>query len=116
MIGIALDVDDLRDGVFGLVAEGINDDAAAHGAIWASAAGLTGAGNFEALRLGLQRREIEPQRGESRAPKDGSLEEGPTREFHFVTPRYCTCQRYGGELLQAPTRPPSLMLDNIPPS
>src|ERR1700686_270194 len=46
MIGIALDVDDLRDGVFRLVAYGVNDHAATDRAIRTGAASLAGARDF----------------------------------------------------------------------
>ena len=51
MIGIAFDVDDLRDGVLGFVAERVDDHAAADRAVRAGAARLGRARDLERLRL-----------------------------------------------------------------
>ena len=47
MVGIAFDVDHLGGHVLGPVAEGVNDDAAAHRAIRTSGARFVGAGDFQ---------------------------------------------------------------------
>src|ERR1700675_3622265 len=47
VVGIALDVHDLRDRVLGLVADGVDDHATTDGTIRTGAAGFAGAGNLE---------------------------------------------------------------------
>ena len=105
VIGIALDVHYLRDGVLGLVAERVDDHAAAHGTIRAGAAGFAGAGNFEALRLGVERGEIKSEGGKAGAAKNGAFEKSPARELHHLTP-WCAFLMSGVKCFADAARPP----------
>ena len=53
MIRVAFDVDHLGRDVLGFVADGVDDNAAAHRAIGAGGAGFGGAGDFQFFRLGV---------------------------------------------------------------
>ena len=82
MIGIALDVHHLRDRVLGLVAERVDDHAAAHRTIGTSAAGLAGARNFQVLGLRVDRSEIKSKGGNAGSSEDGALEKSSAGEIH----------------------------------
>src|SRR4029453_15069062 len=66
-------VDDLGLDVLRPVTEGVDDDAAGHGAVWAGAPGLGGARDLELAHLRVGAREIEAE-GHA-APDRGGLEE-----------------------------------------
>ncbi len=53
VVRIAFNMDHLRGDVLGLVADGVDDDAATNRAIRAGAASFAGTGNLEGLRLGV---------------------------------------------------------------
>ena len=59
MIGIAFDVDHLGSYILGIVADCINENAAPDRALRTSGASLLGAGDFQFLKLGIGRRQIE---------------------------------------------------------
>src|ERR1700676_4534573 len=59
MVRVPFDVDHLRSDVFGAVADGIDDDAAAHRAIRAGRTRLAGAGDLELAQLRVCRLQIE---------------------------------------------------------
>src|SRR5882724_217310 len=61
MIGIALNVHDLWNGVLGFVTKRVNDYAAAHGTIWTSAARLCRARYLQPLRLRVDRSKVEAE-------------------------------------------------------
>src|ERR1700722_391408 len=79
---ISLDVHHLRDRILRLIAERVNNYAAAHRTVGTGAAGLAGARDFQVLSLGVDRSEIESQYGEACSAKDAALEKGPAGEFH----------------------------------
>ena len=76
MIRIAFDVDHLRRSVLGLVAQRVNDDTAANRAIGASAACFRGSGNFQPLRLCVDRSQAKSKNSHTRAAYQSSLNEG----------------------------------------
>src|SRR5579863_1756235 len=82
MIGIALDVNHLRNRILRFVAEGVNDDAAAHAAIWAGAARLASPRNLQALGLRVDRSQIESKRRQTCATDYCAFEKGPAGELH----------------------------------
>src|SRR5262249_8887144 len=82
MVWITLNVHDLRDGILRLVAQRVNNDSTADGTIGASAAGLAGAGDFQASCLSVCGGEIEAQRGQTRASGHCALKKRPSRKFH----------------------------------
>ena len=86
VVGIAFDVDDLRDRVLGLVAQGVDDDATTDRTIRTGAARFAGAGNLEGLGLGVNRSQIKAEGGETGSAKHGAFEKSPARELHFVAP------------------------------
>src|ERR1700691_1342193 len=109
MVGIAFDVDNLRDGVLGLVAERVDDDAAAHRTIRTGATCLAGSGNFERLGLGVNRSQIKAEGGETGSAKHGAFEKSPARELHLVAPVLRIPESYGGEVLLTLTTAPDLV-------
>src|SRR5712692_267740 len=76
MVGITLDVHDRRLHVLGLVAEGVDDDAARHGAVGADAAGLGRARDLQLAHLGLGPGDVEAEC--DAAPSGRRIEEGTT--------------------------------------
>src|SRR5208337_3099651 len=82
MIRIALNVHYLRDGVFRLVAQRVNDDATTHRTVRTRAARFAGARDFQTLGLGVNRGEVESQCGKAGSASDGAFKEGPAGEFH----------------------------------
>src|ERR1035438_7361512 len=82
MVRIALDVNDLRNGVLRLIAKRIDDHPATYGTIRTRAAGFAGSRNLKILGLRVDRGEIEPQRRKACSANDGALEESPAGEFH----------------------------------
>ena len=68
MVGIAFHMHHLRRHVLGLVADGVDDDSAAHRTIGASAARLCGPRDFQRLRLRVERLHIEPEHRMPTAP------------------------------------------------
>src|SRR4029077_16252504 len=87
VVGIAFDVHDLRNRIFRLVADRVENYAAADGTIRTGAAGLAGSGNLERIRLSVDRSEIKAEGGETGAAKHGAFEKSPARELHFYGPR-----------------------------
>src|SRR6185369_6221433 len=90
MIGISLDVYDLRDGVFRSVSERVNDHAAAYRAIRTDAARLRGTLNFQALRLCIDRRKTESKYTDTCASDQCGLDEGSSGEIHRTTSEVCS--------------------------
>src|SRR5882762_4303671 len=82
MIRITFNVNDLRNGVLGFVTERVNDYTAAHGAVWTRAASFCGAGDFESLRLRINRSQAEAEGRESRASDNRGLDKCSSRNFH----------------------------------
>src|SRR4030095_13149256 len=76
MVGIALNMHDLRCHIFGFIAKCVNDYAAAYRAIRTSAASLSSAGDFESLSLRVHGREIETESRNARAANQCRLNEG----------------------------------------
>src|SRR5450755_2401343 len=104
MVGIAFDVDNLRNRVLCLIAQRVNDHAATNRAIWTSAARFAGPRNFECVRLGVNGSEIKAERGAGGPAEGRALEKSPARDFHFICgPRHCACQNYGGTSSDATT-------------
>src|SRR2546425_7651694 len=87
VIGIALDVDDLRNRILRLVADRVDDYAATDGTIRAGAARFAGSRNLERISLSVNRSQIKAEGGETGAAKHGAFEKSPARELHFVAPR-----------------------------
>src|ERR1700728_4147914 len=82
MIRIALDVNHLRSHVLGLVANRVDDDAAAHGAVRASAASLRGACDLKRLHLRMQRRQVKAENREPDGSGQTSLHKSTTTYIH----------------------------------
>ena len=82
MIGIALNMDDLRGHVLGFVTNRINEHAAAHRAIWTGGARLGGAGNLEFAKLGVGGRQIKPEQQKSGASQCGDLQKISAAGIH----------------------------------
>ena len=61
VVGIAFDVDHLGGDVLGLVAERVDDDAAAHRAIGAGGARLGGARDLQLAELRVGRRQVKAE-------------------------------------------------------
>src|ERR1700745_4142277 len=68
--------------VLGLVAQRVNNDAAAHRTIRTGAPSLAGSRNFQVLGLCVNGGEIETECGEARSTKNGAFEKRPAGEFH----------------------------------
>src|SRR4029079_4955441 len=84
MIGVPLDVDDLRDRVLRLVAECMNDGAGTDRTIRTGAARFAGAGDLEDAGLGVDRSQVEPEGGDGRAAGERPLQENSSRDRHLL--------------------------------
>src|SRR5579871_4031937 len=86
MIGIAFDVDHLRGDVLRFVAQGMDDDSAAHRAIRASGTRLRRLRNFKLLCLCIRLLHIEAERGGNDSAS-GSLYKRSSRRNRHVNLR-----------------------------
>src|SRR5205807_3952036 len=86
MVGIAFDVDHLRDGVLSPVAERVDDHTAADRTVGARAARLGCALNLERLRLRVGGSDIESERRQARSSDDGGLDERSSGDVHEQPP------------------------------
>ena len=76
MIGIAFDVHHLRDGVLRLIAERVNDHAATYRAVRTGAARFGRSRDLQALRLRINRSEVESKNRDTGAADQAGLNEG----------------------------------------
>src|SRR4029077_2228985 len=82
MIGIAFDVDNLRGDVLGAVADGVDDDAATHGAVRTGGASLAGASDLELAQFSVGRLHIEAKNGRGGTPNSCEFQEITTSSLH----------------------------------
>src|SRR6267143_642752 len=82
MIGIALDMDHLRDRVLRLVTQGVDDHAAADRTVRTRTASFGCAGDLQTLGLCVGGSEVESQGGQSHAPHKAALEKSTAGELH----------------------------------
>lgn len=75
MVGVALDVNDLGGHVLGLVADRVNNDAAAYRAVRASGSRFGRSGNLELAKVRVGRGEVKPKQSQRRASERGHLQE-----------------------------------------
>ena len=88
MVGVALDVNHLRRHVLGFVADRVNEDAAAHGAIRTGRSRLGGAGNLELFELRHGGSQIESQERNARSTNQRALKETSAGDFHCASSDY----------------------------
>jgi hypothetical protein len=86
MIRITFNVHDLWDDVLGFVTNCVNDYAAAHGAIWTSAARFCRARYLQPLRLRVDRSKAEAEGREPSASDNRGLDKRSSRDFHGLPP------------------------------
>ena len=82
VVRIAFDVDHLRGDVLGLVAQRVDDDAAAHRAVGAGGAGLGGARDLQLAQLRIGGRQVEAENGGGRAADGRDFQEVPAISLH----------------------------------
>ena len=84
MVRIALDMDHLRSYVLGVIADGVNKDAAAHRAIRTQRASLLSPRNFQLLKLSISRRQVKAEKRDCGSSRNSNLEEISPVGIHWT--------------------------------
>ncbi len=96
MVRVALDVDHLRGDVLGLVAQRVDDHAAAHGAVGAGGTGLGGARDLQLAHLGVGGGEVEAEDRGADTSDSAEFQEVPAGEIHRPASSLVRDGRVGG--------------------